>query len=95
MRSPVLYRGPNRSFFRPSASPWQHTRSQPRDFDFDYKVIVTHKTKSVKNVVLFYNGRRSQEGIFGDAKNDAALNVVPSKRLAGNQLSTFKFAIVI
>jgi hypothetical protein len=61
---------------------------EPRDFDFDYKVIVTNKTESAKRVVLFHNGRGSQEKIFGDAKNDAALNVVPSKRLAGNQLFT-------
>lgn len=61
---------------------------EPRDFNFDYKVIVTNKTESAKTVVLFHNGRGSQEGIFGDAKNDAALNVIPSKRLAGNQLFT-------
>jgi len=61
---------------------------EPRDFDIDYKVIVTNKTESAKSVVLFHNGRGSQEGIFGDAKNDAALDVLPSKRLAGNQLFT-------
>ncbi len=61
---------------------------EPRDFNFDYKVIVTNKTESAKNVVLFHNGRGSQECIFGDAKNDAALNVIPSKRLAGNQIFT-------
>jgi hypothetical protein len=61
---------------------------EPRDFQFDYKVIVTNKTQSAKSVVLFHNGRGSQEAIFGDAKTDAALNVLPSKRLAGNQLYT-------
>jgi hypothetical protein len=61
---------------------------EPRDFDFDYKVIVTNKTESAKSVVLFHNGRGSQERIFGDAKTDAALNVLPSKKLSGNQLFT-------
>ena len=61
---------------------------EPRDFNYDYKVIVTNKTESAKSVVLFHNGRGSQECIFGDAKNDAALNVIPSKRLTGNQLFT-------
>lgn len=61
---------------------------EPRDFNFDYKVIVTNKTESAKNVVLFHNGRGSQESIFGDAKNDAALNVIPSRKLIGNQLFT-------
>ena len=61
---------------------------EPRDFNFDYKVIVTNKSQSAKNVVLFHNGRGSQECVFGDAKNDAALDVIPSRRLAGNQLFT-------
>jgi len=61
---------------------------EPRDFNYEYKVIVTNKTKSAKSVVLFHNGRGSQECIFGDAKNDAALDVIPSRRLAGNQLFT-------
>ena len=61
---------------------------EPRDFVYDYKVIVTNKKESAKSVVLFHNGRGSQERIFGDAKTDAALDVIPSKRLAGNQLST-------
>jgi hypothetical protein len=68
--------------------PLQLDLFEPRDFDFDYKVIVTNKTESAKAVVLFHNGRGSQECIFGDAKNDAALNVIPSRRLAGNQLFT-------
>ena len=39
-------------------------------------------------MVLFHNGRGSQEAIFGDAKNDAALDAIPTKRLAGNQIFT-------
>jgi hypothetical protein len=61
---------------------------EPRDFNYDYKVIVTNKTESAKTVILFHNGRGSQEAIFGDAKNDAALGVIPTKRLTGNQIFT-------
>lgn len=61
---------------------------EPRDFNYDYKVIVTNKTESAKSVVLFHNGRGSQECIFGDAKNDAALDSIPSRRLSGNQIYT-------
>jgi len=61
---------------------------EPRDFVFDYKVIVTNKSESAKSVVLFHNGRGSQEAVFGDAKSDAALDVVATKRLAGNQIFT-------
>jgi len=61
---------------------------EPRDFLYDYKVIVTNKTDSAKSIVLFHNGRGSQEAIFGDAKNHAGLEVLPSRRLAGNQMFT-------
>ena len=68
--------------------PLQLDLFEPRDFNYDYKVIVTNKTESAKTVVLFHNGRGSQEAIFGDAKTDAALNVIPCRRLAGNQIFT-------
>lgn len=69
-------------------APLQLHLFEPRDFNFDYRVIVTNKRQSAKSVVLFHNGRGSQEGLFGDAKNDAALDVIPSRRLAGNQIFT-------
>ena len=61
---------------------------EPRDYGFDYKVMVTNKSGSAKNVILFHNGRGSQEAIFGDAKTDAGLNVIPSRCLTGNQIYT-------
>jgi hypothetical protein len=73
---------------RQQKGPLQLHLFEPRDFQFDYKVIVTNKKESAKSVVLFHNGRGSQEGIFGDAKTDAALDVIPSRRLAGNQVFT-------
>lgn len=61
---------------------------EPRDLHFDYKVIVTNKRESAKSVVLFHNGRGSQETVFGDAKTDAALDVLPCRCLGGNQIFT-------
>ena len=68
--------------------PLQLDLFEPRDFNFDYKVIVTNKSESAKTVILFHNGRGSQEGIFGDAKGDCGLNVIPTRRLIGNQVYT-------
>jgi hypothetical protein len=68
--------------------PLQLQLFEPVDFNYDYKVIVTNKSESTKNVVLFHNGRGSQEAIFGDAKNDTALDIVPCRRLAANQVFT-------
>ena len=68
--------------------PLQLRLFEPVDYDYDYKVIVTNKLESAKTVVLFHNGRGSQEAIFGDAKNDTALDIIPCRRLGANQIFT-------
>jgi hypothetical protein len=68
--------------------PLQLKLFEPVDFNYDYKVIVTNKTESAKNVVLFHNGRGSQEAIFADAKTDTALDVIACRRLVANQVFT-------
>ena len=68
--------------------PLQLDLFEPVDFNFDYKVIVTNKRESAKGVVLFHNGRGSQEAIFGDAKSDVALDVIPCRRLVANKVFT-------
>ena len=73
---------------RQHKGPMQLDLFEPRDFNYDYRVLVTNKGESAKNVVLFHHGRGAQEAIFGDAKNDAALDAIPTKRLTGNQVFT-------
>lgn len=60
----------------------------PKDFEHEYTVIATNKTTSVKNVVCFHHGRGSQEKLFGEAKQHAALDVVAGKRLNTNRAFT-------
>ena len=73
---------------KPQKGPLQLDLFEPLDLNYEYKVIVTNKTESAKSVVLFHNGRGSQESIFGDAKTDTALGVIPCKRLSSNQVFT-------
>jgi hypothetical protein len=73
---------------RQRKGPIQLDLFEPRDVNFDYRVIVTNKHESAKSVVRFHHGRGAQEAIFGDAKQDAALDAIPTKRLIGNQLFT-------
>jgi hypothetical protein len=61
---------------------------EPLDFDYEYKVVVTNKKQSAKQVVKFHNGRGSQEAIFGNARQDAAFGEVPTFRLTGNKVFT-------
>ena len=39
-------------------------------------------------MLLFHHGRGSQEGIFAEAKQHAGLDLIPTRRLVGNQMVT-------
>jgi hypothetical protein len=58
----------------------------PVDFDYEYKVIVTNKTAKAKSVLLFHNGRGSQEMIFGDMKTDCPFGYIPTRSSVGNEI---------
>lgn len=66
--------------------PLQLDLFEPKDWSYDYKVVMTNKSECAKNVLMFHNGRGSQEKLFGDAKQNAALDVVPTRRKVGNQI---------
>ena len=68
--------------------PLQLDLFEPKDFEFDYRVIATNKTESAKNVTMFHHGRGSQEKLFGEAKQHVALDLVATRRKVGNQLYT-------
>lgn len=72
----------------PIKGPLQLDLFEPRDFDFEYKVIATNKTCTAKSVLLFHNGRGSQEKLFGEGKQNCALDYLPTRRKVGNQIFT-------
>ncbi len=59
---------------------------EPISTVYKYKVLVTSKGTSARNVLEFYNGRGSQEGIFAELKSQVAMDYMPSKRLIGNKV---------
>lgn len=61
---------------------------EPRDHKYDYKVIVTNKTGKAESILLFHNGRGSQEGIFAQAKTQTQLDYTPTNSLNGNRIFT-------
>lgn len=73
---------------RQNKEPLQLDLFIPKDFDFEYKAIVTNRMSAAAEVLHFHNGRGSQEGILGEAKSCAQLDYIPMRRLAGNQLFT-------
>jgi hypothetical protein len=58
----------------------------PYEYGYDFKVIVTNKTVSARNVLVYHNGRGAQEGVFAELKSQAQMDYVPTRRLAGNQV---------
>jgi Transposase DDE domain group 1 len=73
----------------PRKGPLQLDLFQPRDYEFDYRVILTNKvTYDAADVMDFHHGRGSQEGLIGEAKAYAQLDYIPSRKLAVNQTFT-------
>lgn len=60
----------------------------PTDCDYEYTVIATNKTATPRAVLEFHHGRGSQEKLFGEAKQHAALDVVLGRRWIANQVFT-------
>lgn len=73
---------------RQQKGPLQLDLFEPRDFDYDYRVVATNKTGWAGNVLRFHHGRGSQEGLLGEAKQHSGLDLIPTRRLAANQLVT-------
>jgi len=68
--------------------PLQLDLFRPLEYDHEYKVVATNKTDTAEEVLLFHNGRGSQEKLFGEAKQHAGLDMIPTRRKVGNQLFT-------
>ena len=68
--------------------PLQLDLFEPRAIDYDYRVVATNKMGSARSVLLFHYGRGSQEGVFAEAKQHAGLDLIPTRRLLGNQMVT-------
>ena len=71
---------------RQQKGPVQLDLYEPYEYGFDFKVTVTNKVVRAGMVVLFHNGRGSQEGIFGELKSQCQMGYVPVRTLVGNQL---------
>ena len=62
---------------------------QPIEYGYEFKVVVTNKRINPRKVVLFHEGRGSQEGIFAELKTHCQMGYVPVKTRVGNQLYMF------
>lgn len=73
--------------------PLQLDLFEPRDFEYSYKVIITNKMGDAGDVLYFHNGRGSQEKVFGEAKQHAALGIIPTRCDVGNRAFTVAAAL--
>ncbi len=58
----------------------------PYEYGYEFKVIVTNKDLSARNVVMFHQGRGAQEGLFAELKSDNQLDYIPTRTWRGNQV---------
>jgi len=58
----------------------------PFEHGYEFKVILTNKTIGAARVVVFHNGRGSQEGIFAELKSHNQMEYIPTRTWAGNKL---------
>ena len=58
----------------------------PHEYGYEFKVIVTNKRVSAKKLLLYHNGRGSQESVFGELKSQAQMEYIAVRHLYGNQL---------
>ncbi len=68
--------------------PLQLDLFEPLSHEYDYTVIATNKDQRARSVLLFHHGRGSQEKLFGEAKQHAAVDVLATRRTVGNQIFT-------
>lgn len=68
--------------------PLQLDLFEPVDPDFEFKVIVTNKATQAENILHFFNGRGLNEAVYGEAKHFAALDYIPCRRRAANEIFT-------
>ena len=71
---------------RQDKEPIQLELFKPFEYGYDFKVIITNKKTSVKNVLQFHNGRGYQENIFSELKSQCQLDYIPFRRRIANQL---------
>jgi hypothetical protein len=58
----------------------------PSDYQWEYKVVITNKMLTAKNIVAYHNGRGSQENIFGELKSSLQMDYVPTRTWEGNKV---------
>jgi hypothetical protein len=69
-----------------SKEPVQLELFVPREEGYEFKVVVTNKRGTAKPILLFHNGRATQENLFSELKSQCNMDYVPTRRLSGNQL---------
>ena len=58
----------------------------PYQEGYEFKAVLTTKGGSAKSILLFHNGRATQENQFAELKSQCQMDYVPTRRLTGNQI---------
>jgi len=69
--------------------PLQLDLFEPYEYGYQFKVIITNKKNTMKNVLHFHNGRGCQEGFIGELKSGCQMDYIPVRKRSGNQIFLF------
>jgi hypothetical protein len=58
----------------------------PHQPGYEFKAVITNKHGSARRILLFHNGRGTQENLISEFKGQCQMDYVPTRRLAGNEL---------
>lgn len=58
----------------------------PKDYNYQYKVIITNKCCKPARIVGYHEGRGTQEGLFAELKSQLAMSYIPCTTWNGNKI---------
>ena len=65
--------------------PLQLDLFEPREYGYEFKVIVTNKDTTAAALVEYHEGRGTQENVFGQLKPQCQMDYIPVRTKTGNQ----------
>lgn len=58
----------------------------PKDYNYQYKVIITNKRRRPARIVGYHEGRGTQEGLFAELKSQLSMSYIPCNTWNGNKV---------
>ena len=58
----------------------------PKDYNHQYKVIITNKSNKPARIIGYHEGRGTQQGLFAELTSQLSMNYIPCNTWNGNKV---------